>query len=440
MLYEAFDEAASTYTDLKALGGINGLTYRELSAEVIEWSFVFETGPRTSTLIILPRIKWLPIIQLAVNRANGIFACADVSWPTARIQEIIRQLEPRWICSMGGEFLGYEQRLTKEGVTIFERVSASKQLEAPISHVCFSSGSTGAPKGIYLHAEGLIHVVKEQAARLKIGPNTRVFCGLSPAFDASLSDMYTTLLTGGTLYLYESELTRVKTLMRFLKEHKISHADLPPSLLTVIDPIQLPHLEGVIFGGELSNEASVKKWAKEKAVWNAYGPTEASVCCAMRRVDECWESEDVGELLPGFNGMLVEDGELWLAGDMLCVKYHQEVLNQTKFVEMDGVRYYKTGDLFEKRGAFWHYRGRKDRQLKWNGVLISPEEVEAAARKAGCSQARFTHEKKMQVYYVGNMTPSELRMKLEKLLPSNMMPHELIKKELSLKTNGKSDV
>jgi acyl-coenzyme A synthetase/AMP-(fatty) acid ligase len=291
-----------------------------------------------------------------------------------------------------------------------------------------------------LHDQGLVKVVKEQAKVLKIKKGSRVAWCLSPSFDASLSDIYSTLLSGACLCVYESDLTKIKTLLKFLNEGRVSHADLPPSLLSLIKPEDLPELKVVLFGGELANELAIKEWAEIKEIWNAYGPTEASICCAMRRVSDDWVCNEVGPLLPGFIGIIGEGGDLWLAGEMLCIKYHQEELNESKFIFLDGVRYYKTGDLFQKIDGSWFYLGRKDRQFKWNGVLISPEEVESAARKAGCVQANCYHGDKITLDYVGDLSPDILREKIRDFLPSNMIPHEIRREQLKLKSNGKSDL
>ena len=60
---------------------------------------------------------------------------------------------------------------------------------------------------------------------------------------------------------------------------------LPPSLLAVLPPADLPALETVIAAGEACPAELVARWASGRRFVNAYGPTETTVCSAAYRCD-----------------------------------------------------------------------------------------------------------------------------------------------------------
>ncbi len=81
-----------------------------------------------------------------------------------------------------------------------------------------------------------------------------------------------------------------------------------------------------------------------------------------------------GELVPGYDAHLAENGELWIEGDTAALMYWGEHEKSKQTFSGDTVR---TGDLFERDedGYFW-YRGRVDDLIKVGGIWVAPAEVE----------------------------------------------------------------
>src|SRR5438105_3237233 len=78
----------------------------------------------------------------------------------------------------------------------------------------------------------------------------RALACLSPAFEASISDVGTALLSGATLVL-PADAPSPTQLIEILRANAITHADLPPALLARVDPAALPpSFETVVIGGE----------------------------------------------------------------------------------------------------------------------------------------------------------------------------------------------
>jgi benzoate-CoA ligase family protein len=81
-----------------------------------------------------------------------------------------------------------------------------------------------------------------------------------------------------------------------------------------------------------------------------------------------------GELVPGYQAHIAENGELWIEGDTAALLYWGEHEKTKQTFHGDSV---KTGDLFERDddGYFW-YRGRVDDLIKVGGMWVAPAEIE----------------------------------------------------------------
>ncbi len=108
-----------------------------------------------------------------------------------------------------------------------------------LAYVIYTSGSTGRPKGVRVGHRGLCPVLLEQVHAFGLDPGKRALLSLSTAFDASISDIGTSLLSGATLVIAE-ESPSPAVLAERLRTDAITHADLPPSILPLVDPATLP--------------------------------------------------------------------------------------------------------------------------------------------------------------------------------------------------------
>jgi len=264
-------------------------------------------------------------------------------------------------------------------------VSADQILQLPEhtmhgQYIVFTSGTTGEPKGVVCYQDSLVEVIESQAKRLgRIGR-----CGwyLNPAFDASLSDILLPLLTGGTLYIPDFPTTNIKSLKQHLQASSIEYTDLPPRYLNILSPNDCPKLKTLLVGGEPAAQEATENWRHSVSLWNSYGPTEATVSTSMCQISKPWEKPWLGQVLEGVEYNIM-NGELIIAGHLAKEYIGQEKLTAERFKIYHGKRYYHTGDIVgDDNGIF--YVGRKDRQLKINGILICPEEIEKYLSPIDC--------------------------------------------------------
>lgn len=249
----------------------------------------------------------------------------------------------------------------------------------------FTSGSAGRPKGVRVAHDGVPALLDAQRAAFDLGPGDRALFALSVAFDASLSDLLTTLTAGATLVCAPAGvLGRPDALARFLAERSVTHADLPPALLARVAPGALPAtLRVIVVGGEASAPATLRAWARGRRVVHVYGPTEATICASLSVVDPAtWDRPSIGHPVPGLRFEVDPAGELHLGGPAVALGYLDPTpADAARFSVREGERWYRTGDrvVAEPDGTFT-FVGRLDRMVKLGGRLVQPGEVEAALR------------------------------------------------------------
>ncbi len=248
-----------------------------------------------------------------------------------------------------------------------------------------TSGSSGAPKLVVVGHGGLPALLRAQIEAFALEPGARALWLHAPVFDASISDWGTALAAGAALVIPSREaLASPAALRGELERRRITHVDLPPALLAHVPPERPPpELRVVVLGGEPCPVEPVRALARRLRVVIVYGPTEATVCSSLAVVDpERWDRPSIGAPLPGVAYRVV-DGELWIGGGCLALGYAGDPEETARrFVELDGVRMYRTGDRVEEHGGALAFVGRIDRQVKLAGRRVELAEIEAVLRRA----------------------------------------------------------
>lgn len=374
-------------------------------------AFLGSTGlqPGERVGLCLPRSQAWIIALIGSWRAGMVITPLDPLAPAERLEWQLKHATLASVLGEGGPPAGIPLACWLDLALASD---AEPLKEGPLlqegdpAYLIFTSGSTGQPKGVLLPHRGLLPVLEAQIAAFGLGPDSRSLWLLSPLFDASLSDLGTALLAGATLYLepgLEKDLQRLK---QALARWQITHLDLPPALLPLLNPGDFPaSFQTLILGGEPSDPARLREWAQHFQLINVYGPTETTICASLCPVDPGWAVPLLGEPLPGFQLAVLlpdqtpvaegQEGELWIAGPGLALGYvNASRLTRERFRELDGLRFYRSGDRVRLLpGGKYEFRGRLDRQIKWHGQRLEPEEIEAALVQApGVSRAAvFLH-------------------------------------------------
>jgi amino acid adenylation domain-containing protein/thioester reductase-like protein len=323
------------------------------------------------------------------------------------------------------------------------------------AYVIYTSGSTGNPKGVEVSYNGLSNVIEQQVDITDMN-KSNFFLYLAISFDASLSDIYCSILSSSNLYINDCIKRDAIGLKNYFNDVKITHSDLPPSLLKLLSPNDFKTLKSVIIGGEVADYSSVQEYTKQMKVVNVYGPTEATICTSMVVCDENWskplignELENVGYLICDEKGLKItkdqigKTGELVITGCQLALGYlNNESMTNSRFKTLFGERSYLTGDLVSyNEDGLIEFKGRVDRQIKYHGYLICLEEIESAvnAIKEIESVSVIFKNKKIYAYYEGNIQEKDIRTLLKNKIPNYMIPSFIINKELPKTVTGKND-
>ena len=309
-----------------------------------------------------------------------------------------------------------------------------------LAYVYCTSGSTGMPKAVEISWAGLVPMLLDQIQLFELRPGKRMLWLLSIQFDASLSDLGCALLSGATLVIS----TDPEPLPAALDRLRITHLDIPPALLHLYRPDDFPAgLETLVAGGEPSDPACLRSWSERYRLISVYGPTEATICTSMVRVDPSWDGPRLGAPLAQMEHRL-EGEELLIAGPGLLLGYrNQPQLSQAACLWLHGRRYYRSGDRVRRLpDGELLFVGRLDRQVKVRGHRIELEEVEGAARQLDgvtrCAAEVLNGE--LALFYAGSLLPHLLRQQLSQRLPQWMVPTRISSlSEMPVTPSGKTD-
>lgn len=261
-----------------------------------------------------------------------------------------------------------------------------------LAYVLYTSGSTGAPKGVMVEHASVVNLVDFFVRLMALEPSDRLLQFAPIGFDVSVWEIFTTLGAGATLCVPAEATRRDTTLLtRFLRENKVTVVDLVPGVLRALSPEQLPDIRIVMSGMEAFPTELVQQWRTDgRRFFNGYGPTEATVVCV---VGECFGNEAVppiGQPVDGVTLSIVADedrpvrpgevGELLVGGICLARGYAgQATLTAERFIQVPGqqqsTRMYRTGDLVQRCDGRLVYVGRVDDQVKIRGMRVEPREI-----------------------------------------------------------------
>jgi amino acid adenylation domain-containing protein/thioester reductase-like protein len=389
-------------TAISELGGIK-LTYKELWTKSLNLSETLKKlGCRKNDLVAIQIEKSSNFVVSLVGTwmANCSFMVIDSTQPNLRIEEICSEAKPKHLLLTRSNIPLWNNA----SIVYVDDVSATsikyRSLREPhsllkdsvnfddIAYLLFTSGSSGRPKGVKVAHSGINDVLKEQVKTFHLQPGKKSLWLHSIAFDASISDIGTALISGAELCIIPNYVpTSARELTNYIKLLQINFIDIPPAILQWMNPSDSPScLETLVVGGEVCSIDALKSWARSKRVIVVYGPTEATICTSMIVVDPIrWSINGIGYPIPHVEyvidtdkGELKDEGELLIGGKGLALGYlNRPELEQDKFIKFDGKRYYRTGDLVRRhKDSSFEFLGRTDRQLKINGKLVAPEEIE----------------------------------------------------------------
>jgi amino acid adenylation domain-containing protein len=274
------------------------------------------------------------------------------------------------------------------------------------AYILYTSGSTGTPKGVVQSHGSATAFVDWAATEIGLDRNDVVPQVASVTFDLSIFDVFAAAKAGACLApIHEASMLSPVTFCRAVAGAGATVLYCVPSLVLrevrgqdrAWAELAGGRLRHIIFAGEPIDRASLSRLRPrlgKVVLHNWYGPTETNVC-AFHRIAEADLGADepipIGKACPYARLTIAWDepaasaprtGELLVGGATAMAGYwNRPAENAAAFVEIDGMRHYRTGDyVYENAAGRLVFIGRRDRQVKVHGRRVQLDEIEAALR------------------------------------------------------------
>ena len=450
----------------------------------------------------LPRSLEAVAAMLGVWAAGAAYVPLDPAYPAERIRAMVRaagitlvigrqseldalgidvaNMDAGQIVPRGSEQSGGPEEESGAVISSVQGNSSGGHREADVSvdaatspdpldlaYILFTSGSSGRPKGVRVSQGSLANFVEWMLSTLS--PDELRVCAtsISFSFDPFLLEVLGPLLTGGTVRVIPSALA-----LADIETGASLLVNTPSVVGELLHAGRFPATVGtVVVGGERLTAGLAEELLTTTSVTrliNSYGPTEATVLATAHEVTlPLTDPVPVGLELPGAHVVIVDEhlvevdpgtaGEICIHGPQVALGYADDVETTDRqfpiWTDADGVttRIYRTGDVGSKDGAgVVTFIGRRDRQMKFRGYRIEPEEIEAVLEHhSGVDQAAVLTTgagvNERLVAFVTSRTdsanPERIRSSLRQELPGYMVPATVVVVPSMPQTvNGKVDL
>lgn len=408
---ESRPQAAALFHEAQAI------SYAELNARANQLAhYLRRLGlkPGQPVGVSMERSPELVVAILAVLKAGGAYLPLDPGYPADRLAYMQDDAGLTLLLTHRGANATLFSANCRQVCVDTDAAAAAiadqsvQNLDLPsnptdLAYIIYTSGSTGRPKGVMLEHLGLSNMVQALIAGFEIGQDSRVLQFASVSFDASVEEIFSALCAGAALCLAsKADIMPGSALVNTIARHAVTVVTLPPSVLALLQPEDVPTLRTVVAAGEACSLDIVKRWGHGRRFVNAYGPTEATVCATFVHLQPEAKRVSLGRPIANTRIYVLDAqlqqvpvgiaGEIHIAGIGLARGYlNRQDLTAERFIanpfEGAGARMYKTGDLarFLPDGSL-EYLGRLDHQVKIRGFRIELGEVESVI--AGCDGVR----------------------------------------------------
>ncbi|MCU0290210.1 MAG: AMP-binding protein, partial [Acidobacteria bacterium] len=167
-----------------------------------------------------------------------------------------------------------------------------------LSYVIYTSGTSGRPKGVMVPHAPVVNLIYSRIKGFNIAEKERVLQFSSLSFDASVEQIFIALCSGAVVVSIDKEtLLGGEGFEAYILRQAITHLDIVPSFLKQMRLSGSYGFKRIVSGGEICPVELAKKWAQYYAVYNVYGPSEATVTAMEMPVNgnENWNSVPVGK-------------------------------------------------------------------------------------------------------------------------------------------------
>jgi amino acid adenylation domain-containing protein len=397
-----YQDRTVTYADLE--GHAN-----QLARHLIELG----VAPGDSVGVLQDRSPEFVVTILAIAKAGGNYVPLDPAYPQARLEAMTAQTRTGLVITSGASgdccasFPDAVKTLALDDMTGALETQPRRDPGVRVDpddilYTMFTSGSTGAPKGVSITHRGVARLVQDPGfASLD---REQVMLHLSSvSFDPATLEIWGALANGAKLVIAPPR-SSVVDLGRIIRQQRVTTAQFPTGLFHIMVSERLDDMKSlhqVVVGGDVLSPSVANTFltaAPGCRLVNAYGPTEVTtITCAYEVPTDHDPARPVpigrpirdtevhildGELTTVPRGA---PGQLYAGGAGIARGYvNASALTAERFIPHPsamGQRLYATGDLarYNKDGLV-EFLGRIDRQVKREGFRVELTEIEETLR------------------------------------------------------------
>lgn len=452
------------------------MSFRELQAagKAIASALLPSDG-LAPVMVYLPKSAKCIACFMGAMYSGNPYVPAAYDMPPARIQKIIDSLEGKGHIITDADGLKtleamdiplkihvYDEIIRTDINSAAIEKAVSQVIDTDPIYIMFTSGSTGAPKGVTVPHRGVIDYALWVQKTFNIDENSNLGNQAPFYFDNSIFDIYSMLLTGSKMTIIPEKLFMFPSkLPEFVRDNHITTIFWVPTVMInvansgVLSEIDMPELQNVVFCGEVMPNKQLNIWRKFQPhclYANLYGPTEISDVCTYYIIDREFNDSDplpIGRACENMRIIILneedkiaevnEQGELCVIGTGVSLGYwNAPELTRKAFTQNPAnphypERIYRTGDLAYINGeGMIIFLGRRDNQVKVKGNRIELGEIENAAMcVGGIRGACAVYDEKTQkiVLFAESCMALMLRkvnLELKKYIPQYMLPGKLV--------------
>ncbi|WP_407416359.1 amino acid adenylation domain-containing protein [Methanobrevibacter sp.] len=464
-LKELFEETAEKYSEnIALLDHGQTLTYNQLNSQAnkIANSLVdLGISPGDHVILKLERSSKLISAIYAAIKAGASFTIVSTEQPEEQTEFIRQDTNAKLIIQSNVDELLANDNNANLDIDI---------KPDDLACIVYTSGSTGKPKGVKINHKGLINYITPSEDNIAIhaiqNDVSNMLSLTTTTFIAFLREALATIINGTKITLTSDEESKnLSKLIRLIKESQVDGLSLTPSRIQEYMKViefkdLLDQFKVIIIGGEkfipsVYDDLIECTTAK---IFNSYGSSENTIATHQKLID----SEEITEGTPIPNNIdLIIDidgnplpnnitGEICTAGVQTSPGYlNRPELNESEFITVNNLRFYKTGDLaYKNSDEELVIIGRKDKQIKLRGQRIEPGEIESAISKYPDIESvvvtvkQINNQDNLCAYYTGRdeINVEKLKEYLSTKLMRYMVPTSFTQLDVMPKTpNGKID-
>jgi long-chain acyl-CoA synthetase len=398
MLIETLaNHASARLMDIALQGNDVALTYADLNQTVAEIAQQLQQeNPRVIALGMDNHPAWV-IIDLAAMANHMAIVPLPLFFSDSQLLHAMLDAgattlltdQPERFSQILSDFITRKSTFTVAGKRLmqYDLQIPTKKLPPETAKITYTSGTTGAPKGVCLSTKAMLNVAQSVALQTNIHKGYRHLCVLPlSTLLENVAGVYASLLVGATVHLLPSEQTglsgsslNIKLLHSALAQTQANTAIFIPELLSLLvlaleqGTAKLNDLKFLAVGGaHVSKNLLHRAKSVNLPVFEGYGLSESASVVALN-TEKHNKIGSVGKPLSHVAIQFSEENEILVKGANLLGYTGESSAEITD-------AYIKTGDIgYMDNDGFLFINGRKKNIFITSfGRNVSPEWVESA--------------------------------------------------------------